>query len=127
MTSSLSAPAKTTHTVLVPDAGSAYLFTRSGTTWTEQEKITPNDPFNGDRFGASVALSSDNLVVGAAEKNLTSPNGQGAAYSFSTRARSVFPDFDGDGKADLSFFRPSDLLGGLSGVPTALLPRLDSA
>ncbi|MCM3870756.1 MAG: FG-GAP-like repeat-containing protein [Pyrinomonadaceae bacterium] len=91
-----------------PDAGSAYLFTRSGTTWTEQEKITPDDPFNGDRFGASVALSADNLVVGAAEKNLTSPNGQGAAYSFSTRARSVFPDFDGDGKADLSFFRPSD-------------------
>jgi hypothetical protein len=90
------------------EAGSAYLFTRSGATWTEQEKITPDDPFNGDRFGASMALSSDNLVIGASEKNLTSPNGQGAAYSFSLRSRSVFPDFDGDGKADISVWRPGN-------------------
>ena len=67
-------------TAVGPDAGSAYLFARSGTTWTEQPKITPNDAFNGDRFGASVGLSSGNLIVGAAEKNLTNPNGQGAVY-----------------------------------------------
>jgi len=94
-------------TVLKPDVGSAYVFTRSGTTWTEQQKITPDDAINGDRFGASVALSLGQLVVGAAEKALTSPNGQGAVYTF-RGARSVFPDFDGDEKADLSFFRPSD-------------------
>jgi hypothetical protein len=88
-----------------PDAGSAYIFTRSGTTWTEQQKLTPTDPFNGDRFGYSVALSSGNLVVGAAEKALTSPNGQGAVYYFRQINKTRF-DFDGDGLADISIFRP---------------------
>jgi hypothetical protein len=65
-----------------PDAGSAYVFTRSGTTWTQQQKLAPTDPVNGDRFGTSVALSFGHLVVGAAEKTLTAPNGQGADYYF---------------------------------------------
>jgi hypothetical protein len=56
--------------------------TRNGTTWTQQQKLVPDDPLNGDRFGASVALSFGNLVVGAAEKSLESPNGQGAAYFY---------------------------------------------
>lgn len=89
-----------------PDAGSAYLFTRDGSTWTEQQKITPSDPFNGDRFGYSMAMSSGNLAVGAAEKALTSPNGQGAVYYYTPLSRTKF-DFDGDGKSDLSIYRPS--------------------
>ena len=89
-----------------PDAGSAYIFTRSGTTWTQVQKIAPTDTFNGDRFGVSVALSFGNLVVGAAEKALTSPNGQGAVYFFTNIAKTRF-DFDGDGKSDVSVFRPS--------------------
>lgn len=94
-----------------PDAGSAYVFVRSGTAWTQQQKLAPNDKFNGDRFGASVAFGGEVLVVGAAEKNLTGPNGQGAAYTFvvSTTSRSAKTkfDYDGDGKADLSVFRPT--------------------
>lgn len=87
------------------DAGSAYVFTRSGATWTEQQKLAPNDPFNGDRFGSGVALSFGKLVVGAAEKALTSPNGQGAAYYFTQINKTRF-DYDGDGIADISIFRP---------------------
>ncbi len=88
-----------------PDAGSAYVYTRSGATWTEQQKLAPTDPFNGDRFGSGVALSFGHLVVGAAEKALTSPNGQGAAYYFTLPPPKVKFDFDGDGKADISIFR----------------------
>jgi len=91
-----------------PDAGSAYIFTRTGTTWTEQQKLAPNDTFNGDRFGVSVALSFGNLVIGAAEKALSSPNGQGAVYHFTLPPPKTPFDFDGDGKADLSIFRPSN-------------------
>src|ERR1700754_20391 len=92
-------------TVVGGDAGSGYVFMRSGTTWTQEPKIVPNDAFNGDRFGGSVALSFGKLAFGAAEKNLTSPNGQGAVYVFTSNS-SVFPDFDGDRKADISIFRP---------------------
>ncbi len=88
-----------------PDAGSAYIFTRSGITWTQQQKLAQSDPFNGDRLGGSIALSFGNLVVGAAEKALTSPNGQGAVYYFTQINKTRF-DFDGDGIADISIFRP---------------------
>ena len=89
------------------DAGSAYIFTRSGASWTQQQKLVPTDAFNGDRFGVSVALSFGNLIVGAAEKQLTSPSGQGAVYYFTLPLKTKF-DFDGDGKSDLSIFRPSN-------------------
>ncbi len=89
-----------------PDAGSAYIFTRSGTTWTQVQKIAQSDPFNGDRFGVSVALSFGNLAIGAAEKALTSPNGQGAVYTFIPITRTPF-DFDFDGRADITVYRPS--------------------
>jgi hypothetical protein len=45
--------------------GAAYVFTRSGTTWTQQAKLTPNPSLPGDSFGQSVALEGDTLAVGA--------------------------------------------------------------
>ena len=47
------------------DAGSAYVFVRSGGTWTQQEKLTASDAAAGDQFGVSVAVSGDTAVVGA--------------------------------------------------------------
>jgi hypothetical protein len=47
------------------ESGSAYVFVRSGGTWTEQRKLTPADPAAGDRFGSSVALSGDTALIGA--------------------------------------------------------------
>lgn len=63
-------------------AGSAYVFMRSGSAWTEIQKLVLAlaQRLNGDRFGDSVAWSFGNLVVGAAEKPLNP--GQGAAYYF---------------------------------------------
>lgn len=46
-------------------SGSAYIFTRSGNTWTEQAKLTASDGAAGDYFGVSVALSSNTAVIGA--------------------------------------------------------------
>ncbi|RKH55880.1 DUF7507 domain-containing protein, partial [Corallococcus llansteffanensis] len=60
-------------------AGAAYVFVRSGTTWSEQAKLTANDSGASDLFGFSVALSGDTALVGA-------PFGDnsivGAAYVF---------------------------------------------
>src|SRR5262249_39526402 len=36
------------------DAGSAYVFDRSGTTWTESQKLAPDDAAASDSFGNAV-------------------------------------------------------------------------
>ncbi|NOY92649.1 MAG: integrin [Deltaproteobacteria bacterium] len=48
-------------------AGAAYVFTRSGTMWTQQAYIKASNTGSGDRFGCAVALSTDGstLAVGA--------------------------------------------------------------
>ncbi|NWJ95595.1 MAG: Ig-like domain repeat protein [Chloroflexi bacterium] len=70
--------------------GAAYLFTRTGTTWSQQQilsDITKGEP--NDQFGVSVSLSGDGstALIGAFNKNITATNGvahiqQGAAYTF---------------------------------------------
>ncbi|MGO9788848.1 MAG: choice-of-anchor D domain-containing protein [Solirubrobacteraceae bacterium] len=42
-------------------AGAAWVYTRSGASWTEQQKIVPNDETrdSSSHFGSSVALSAD--------------------------------------------------------------------
>ena len=47
------------------ESGSAYVFVRSGTTWTQQQKLTASDAAAGDYFGLSVSLSGDNALIGA--------------------------------------------------------------
>jgi hypothetical protein len=60
------------------DAGSAYVFVRSGTTWSQQVKLTADNAAALAGFGISVSLSSDGntALVGAA--NATTPAGAGA-------------------------------------------------
>jgi len=47
------------------DSGSAYVYTQSGTGWTEQAKLTASDGAASDYFGTSVAIDGDTIVVGA--------------------------------------------------------------
>ena len=47
------------------NAGSAYLFKRSGMSWTQEAKLIPSDGAGGGRFGISVSISGDYAVVGA--------------------------------------------------------------
>lgn len=80
----------------VTDSGAAYVFTRSGSVWTQQAYIKASNPGTGligDQFGHSIDISSDTLVVGAPGEasNATGVNGDqndnsmltaGAAYVF---------------------------------------------
>jgi len=59
--------------------GAAYVYTRSGTTWTQQAKINASDGGNGDEFGTAVSISGDKVVVGARFVSVWT----GAAYIFS--------------------------------------------
>jgi hypothetical protein len=64
------------------DSGSAYVFTRSGASWTQQAKLTAGDGAASDQFGSSVALSGDTALVGAyLDDNNKGPN-SGGAYVF---------------------------------------------
>ena len=63
--------------------GRAYVFTRSGTTWTLQQELAAPDGASGDFFGNSVAVSGDTAVVGAYERAAPGTNDTaGAAYVF---------------------------------------------
>ena len=70
-------------TGFVYEAGAAYIFTRSGGTWTQQQKIQASDRQVGDRFGHSVSLSSDgNTAIIGAYREDTGGSEAGAAYVF---------------------------------------------
>jgi phage gpG-like protein len=73
--------------------GAAYVFTRTGSTWTEQQKLLASDAASGDQFGISVALSSDgNTAIVGANLQDTSPNiDNGAVYVF-TRSGSTWTE-----------------------------------
>ena len=62
-------------------SGSAYVFVRSGTTWSEQAKLTASDGAAADFFGRSVAVSGDTAVIGAERDNDAGTN-SGSAYVF---------------------------------------------
>ena len=62
--------------------GEAYVFVRSGTTWTLQQKLVASDPSVGDSFGASVALSGDTVLVGAYLNDVPAGGNEGSAYVF---------------------------------------------
>ena len=77
------------------EAGAVYVFTRSGSTWSQQAYVKASNTKAGDAFGRRVALSGDGntLAVGAEDEksNATGLNGDqsdntassaGAVYVF---------------------------------------------
>lgn len=65
------------------DSGAAYVFTRTGTTWSQQARLIGADGRSNDSFGASVAIDGDNLVVGASQNRGVPGTPTGSAYVFS--------------------------------------------
>jgi len=62
-------------------SGSAYLFERTGGSWTQTAKLTPDDGAMDDWFGYSVSLSGDRALVGAPLDD-DNGSGSGSAYLF---------------------------------------------
>jgi hypothetical protein len=76
-------------------SGAAYVFVRDGTSWTQQAYLKASNTGEADRFGYSVSISGDTIVVGAIyeDSNATGVNetqdndpdinfNSGAAYVF---------------------------------------------
>jgi hypothetical protein len=75
------------------ESGAAYVFARSGTNWSQQAYLKASNTGAGDRFGYSVAVSGDTVLIGAWQESssATGVNGNqnnnnapssGAAYVF---------------------------------------------
>ncbi|MEA1938806.1 MAG: FG-GAP repeat protein, partial [Pseudomonadota bacterium] len=45
--------------------GSAYVFIRSGTSWSQQDKLLADDGASGDYFGHDVSLDGDMALIGS--------------------------------------------------------------
>ena len=71
------------------NAGSAYIFKRDGTTWTEQAKLLASDGATNDSFGGSVSIKADYCIVGAKNGN----SFLGSAYIFK-RDGTTWPEQD---------------------------------
>jgi hypothetical protein len=70
--------------------GAVYIFSESAGLWSTQAKLTASDLFDEDRFGSSVAISGDTLLVGAmADDDLG--NYSGSVYVF-TRVGGVWTE-----------------------------------
>ncbi|MBC8099832.1 MAG: FG-GAP repeat protein, partial [Armatimonadetes bacterium] len=74
----------TGHVGVSDTSGMAYLYTRSGTSWTQQQKLTAHDGMKYDFFGESVALSADGrtVLVGANGDMILANANQGSAHIF---------------------------------------------
>ncbi len=64
------------------NSGAAYVFVRSGTSWTEEAKLVPSDTSPGDLFGSAVAIEGDTILIGASELDPGGGAEPGAAYVY---------------------------------------------
>jgi hypothetical protein len=64
------------------DCGAAYVYELSGSQWIEKQKLVGSDGSAGDKFGRSVAVEGDTIVVGSYYGDSNKPD-TGSAYVFS--------------------------------------------
>ena len=106
-------------------SGAAYVFTRAGTTWSQQAYIKPSNVETQDAFGVDVALSDDGttLLVGSLDEDCaaTTVNAPGCDTDWRRRyiGRSQHPETDaeklraqGDRVLELSRRIPSEAATG---------------
>ena len=63
-------------------SGAAYVFEKSGSTWTQFQKIVASDGAANDHFGASVSVSRDGSTIAVGSPYDDTSANQGAAYIF---------------------------------------------
>ena len=73
------------------DSGAAYVFVRSGASWTQQTKLTHPGAVPGDLFGFAVGVYDDNALIGAYRSDVAGPD-SGAVYLFRRNGRTWTQD-----------------------------------
>ena len=75
--------------MLGTDAGAAYIFSRSGTAWTERQKLTASDGAAFDYFGNAVAIAGDTAIVGSEFDATSGGLSTGSAYVYKQNCSSI--------------------------------------
>jgi hypothetical protein len=65
-----------------PAQGAVYVFTKSGDTWVQTQKLVADDGAAFDNFGLSVAMDGPTIVAGSPVAMVDGKFGQGAVYRF---------------------------------------------
>ena len=87
------------------NSGSAYVFTRDNAgVWHQRQKLTASNGASWDRFGGSISMSGDKVLIGADQD---ANNGNGTVYLFGRDAAGVWQEKNiltaSDGAANDSF------------------------
>lgn len=70
------------HSSLAPNAGAAWVYTKSGSSWLFDQKLEASDGSDFDRFGVSADTDGQSIVVGAYQHESDFRTDAGAAYRF---------------------------------------------
>lgn len=70
-------------------AGSIYVYTRTGTTWTVQKELTVPVPTASDQFAGTVAIHKNTILSGAILED-TGASAAGSAYIFTPADKGTF-------------------------------------
>jgi hypothetical protein len=97
--------------------GAVYVFTRTGTVWTQQQKLLASVPAVNDGFGFGLALRGDTLAVGCPGADDTAGAQQGAVYVF-TRSGTTWTE---QAKLTTSDAAAGDMLGTFASLDGSLL------
>ncbi|HTL35184.1 MAG TPA: hypothetical protein VL326_18780 [Kofleriaceae bacterium] len=94
------------------DAGAAYVYARSGSTWTEQGYLKANTLTAGDKFGERVAISDDGTTVAVGtpleDSGATTINGNGLDDTFTDAGAVYVFAYVGNQWSQVSYIKPSN-------------------
>jgi hypothetical protein len=88
------------------DSGAAYVFTRSGATWSQQAYLKASNTEADDYFGRAAAVSGDTVVVGAYDEDSSATGVGGDQSDNSASASGVAYVFRSDGLCAHSVYLP---------------------
>lgn len=92
------------------DSGAAYVFVRTGTSWSQQAYVKASNTGAGDAFGSAAAVSGDTLAVGAPrEASVATGVGGNAADNSAAAAGAVYVFArSGAGWTEQAYVKPSN-------------------
>ncbi|MDM8004527.1 MAG: SUMF1/EgtB/PvdO family nonheme iron enzyme [Phycisphaerae bacterium] len=99
-------------------SGSAYVFKWTGSSWQQEKKLTASDAAAGEQFGQSVAISGNNVIVGAPyDSDGGTHSGSAYIYEFSLPCSPIGIDSDGDCDIDVADLQAFEDCGSGPGMP----------